>query len=988
MSNKSEFDIGQVSAFNSIDDSVISDLYKNSEKIVFEMGSPITFKNEISNKIYIITSGQARVLYNVKGKRSKRSTFRKIGQGEIIGLASLLSISGCEDMIAASNMELIAFSDESILNLYFKDINFRNWCNSNIQTQEIQTIAEKIIDNIPNSNKTIQEIFSSLSNNSKLVIKNDNSMFMNDEKYIYIASSGNIENISIGDELKNKTIIKTRKNLPARIIGIDKKTYKEIIDDNLIINKNQVIKENTITEQIKKEYTSTTFPEKTSIDFGQYTNEKKFNLIEAKGIAQETVSTLQMLFIEMDLPFRKDTAERTIRDSIKDNKAPSFQVIGGILNSMGLHPTGVNIPFQISHRIVTPAIIPWKESYALLKECNQKELTVASPRDGWVKISIDKLEEYFPDGFISIINAEKTNCSPNQKFNINWFIPSLNKNKGVLIQVFIASFIVQLFGLANPLLIQVIIDKVIAQRSLDTLQILGIALVVVTILGGFIGSLRTFLFAETTNRIDTRLGAEVIDHLLRVPLNYFDKRPVGELSSRISELETIRNFLTGQAVTTILDAMFSVIYIIVMIFYSWLLALIALLVVPIQILLTLLGAPLFRKQIRNVAEENAKTQSHLVEVLTGVQTVKAQNIEIVSRWKWQDLYSKYISKSFEKTITGTALNETSNVLQQLSQLLVLWVGATLVLQGKLSLGQLIAFRIISGYVTQPLLRLSTIWQSIQQLKVSFERLADIIDTPEESSEEDKLNIPLPKISGKVSFQNISFSFLKGSENVLSNVNLDVQAGKFVGVVGQSGSGKSTLMKLIPRLYSPDKGKILIDGYDISKVELYSLRRQIGIVPQEPLLFSGKISENISIADPDASSEDIVRAAKSANAHDFIMTLPNGYSTKVGERGSGLSGGQKQRIAIARTLLNKPKMLILDEATSALDYDTERKVCDNIAKDYTNSTIFFITHRLSTIKNADIIVYLNDGVISEIGTHNELIDIKGRYYALYKQQEGE
>ena len=223
---------------------------------------------------------------------------------------------------------------------------------------------------------------------------------------------------------------------------------------------------------------------------------------------------------------------------------------------------------------------------------------------------------------------------------------------------------------------------------------------------------------------------------------------------------------------------------------------------------------------------------------------------------------------------------------------------------------------------------------------------------------------------------------------MTNVSLEVPAGKFVGVVGQSGSGKSTLMKLIPRLYNPNNGKILIDGYDISKVELYSLRRQIGIVPQEPLLFSGKISENISVADPDASSEEIVKAAKSANAHDFIMTLPYGYSTKVGERGSGLSGGQKQRIAIARTLLNKPKMLILDEATSALDYDTERKVCDNIAEEYRNSTVFFITHRLSTIKNADIIVYLNKGVISEIGTHNELIDKKGSYYALYKQQEGE
>jgi len=545
---------------------------------------------------------------------------------------------------------------------------------------------------------------------------------------------------------------------------------------------------------------------------------------------------------------------------------------------------------------------------------------------------------------------------------------------------------VQLFSLANPLLIQVIIDKVIAQRSLDTLQILGMALVVVTLMEGVIGSLRTFLFTDTTNRIDLRLGAEVIDHLLRLPLGYFDRRPVGELGSRIAELEKIRNFLTGQALMTLLDAAFSVIYIIVMAIYSWLLTIIALGVLPIQIALTLLGAPLFRRQYRQAAEENARTQSHLVEVLTGIQTVKAQNVEMVSRWKWQDFYSKYIARTFEKTITGTFLNETSQVLQKLSQLLVLWVGATMVLKGELTLGQLIAFRIISGYVTQPLLRLSSIWQNIQELRVSFERLADVVDTPEESSPADKANIPLPPVHGEVEFENVSFSFAPGSPEVLKNVNLHIPQGTFIGVVGQSGSGKSTMMKLLPRLYSPTKGRILVDRYDIDKVELYSLRRQIGIVPQDPLLFSGTISENIALTNPEASSDAIVQAARIAAAHDFIMELPNGYSTSVGERGASLSGGQRQRIAIARTLLSNPRLLVMDEATSALDYDTERQVCDNLRESLKDSSVFFITHRLSTIRRADQIVMMHQGAIVETGTHEELMALKGRYYALYRQQE--
>jgi len=398
------------------------------------------------------------------------------------------------------------------------------------------------------------------------------------------------------------------------------------------------------------------------------------------------------------------------------------------------------------------------------------------------------------------------------------------------------------------------------------------------------------------------------------------------------------------------------------------------------------GAPLFRRQYRQTAEENARTQSHLIEVLTGIQTVKAQNVEMVSRWKWQDLYSKYISRSFEKTITATALSETSQTLQKLSQLLVLWVGATLVLKGDMSLGQLIAFRIISGYVTQPLLRLSSLWQSFQELKVSFERLADVIDTSEESNEADKAKIPMSPLAGSVVFENICFRFKPNGPQVLDHVNLAIPTGTFVGVVGQSGSGKSTLTKMLSRLYAPTDGRILIDGTDIDKVELYSLRRQIGIVPQEPLLFSGSVAENIALTDPDVSSDAIVQAAQLACAHDFIMELPAGYSTDVGERGANLSGGQRQRLALARTLLSQPRLLVLDEATSALDYATERRVCDNLLESLSHATVFFITHRLSTVRRADLIVMMDQGQVVETGTHDELIEQRGRYYALYRQQE--
>jgi ATP-binding cassette subfamily B protein len=388
--------------------------------------------------------------------------------------------------------------------------------------------------------------------------------------------------------------------------------------------------------------------------------------------------------------------------------------------------------------------------------------------------------------------------------------------------------------------------------------------------------------------------------------------------------------------------------------------------------------------LRTKAERNAETQSYLVEVISGIQTVKAQNIELRSRFAWQERYSRYVAAGFKNVIISTLAGSTSNFLNKLSSLLILWMGAYLVLQGELTLGELIAFRIISGYVTSPILRLAQLWQNFQETALSLERLSDIVDTPQEA-EQDRDNIPLPEIVGAVKYENISFRFNTGTPLQLCNVNLDFSAGKFIGIVGQSGAGKSTLTKLLIRLYEPESGRVLIDGYDIAKVELYSLRRQIGVVPQDTLLFDGTVQDNIALTNPDATTEEIIEAAKIAVAHEFIMNLPNGYNTRVGERGAALSGGQRQRIAIARSVLQKPKLLVLDEATSALDYPTERQVCLNLAAAFQGNTVFFITHRLNTVVNADIIVVMDSGRVIEQGNHDELMKMKGHYHYLYNQQ---
>lgn len=720
---------------------------------------------------------------------------------------------------------------------------------------------------------------------------------------------------------------------------------------------------------------------------GERTGKQHYPFIRGTGALEGTLACFQMLSQYFGMPFRRDILRRVI--STQQSRVGNLSVMhcGAVAELMGLSVQLVNIPAAAVNRLPTPALLSWQDSFAILYDSSERELVLAVPDSGIKRLKPSRfIEEWGDEGQVLLLKTTKE--TPKERFGLSWFVPSLIRYRRVLVEVLIASFFVQLFGLANPLMIQLIIDKVIVQNSISTLNVLGILLVAVAVFEALLTSLRTYLFVDTTNRIDMALGSEIIDHLLRLPLRYFEKRPVGELSTRIGELENIRQFLTGTALTVVLDAVFSVVYIVVMFIYSWVLTLVTLGVIPLFVALTVFVSPIVRQQLRTKAERQAETQSYLVEVLSGISTVKAQNIELRARWKWQERYGRYVSDGFKNVLTSTAASSTSNFLNKLSALLVLWVGAYLVLDGKLSLGQLIAFRIISGYVTGPLLRLAQIWQNFQQTALSLERLSDIVDMPQEADEADRYNISLPPVEGTVKYENVSFRFAASGPLQLNNVSIEIPAGTFVGIVGQSGSGKSTMTKLLPRLYDPLSGRIIVDGYDISKVELYSLRRQIGIVPQETLLFDGTVQENIALTNPDASSEEIIEAAQIAVAHDFIMELPSGYNTRVGERGSALSGGQRQRIAIARTILQSPQLLIMDEATSALDYNTERQVCLNLAQVYKGRTVLFITHRLSTIRNADLILMMDQGAIVEQGTHQELMAQKGRYYCLYMQQEAQ
>jgi ATP-binding cassette subfamily B protein len=982
--------VAAVPPFDQLSPNALSYATERFQLLRYRMGQAVLVRDRLPNQVCIVYQGQVRLL-GYDPRTQKPVTLQLLQPGAIFGWVGLVRGVPCETVIASTETICLTLSATDFLALLEREPILANAFRQQAPLMEVFDLLGTELHRQANGDADLKEL--STQAETEAVVCNlppgriPVSQLEQDRIWL-VSGGGEIENFPVGSRLTLNdrfNSIEVMGNQPARIIGFPVSLTEQIADAS--------VPETAETAAIEPELEIPYAPERPEdpdpslAASGKPSGRRSYPLVRGKGELDEAMACLQMLCQYFNMPFRKDVVKRVLVGQSQRIGGVSLELCGAVAEMMGLNAQLVVAPANAISRIEGPALLKWQDGLVVLYEANDRELVIADPQSGIRRRRpADFLETWGQQGEVLLLKSTKQ--TPQQRFGLSWFLPAVQKHKRVLIEVFIASFFVQLFALANPLMIQVIIDKVIVQKSIDTLHVLGILLLVLAIFEAVLTSLRTYLFVDTTNRIDMSLGSEIIDHLLRLPLRYFERRPVGELATRINELENIRQFLTGTALTVVLDAVFSVIYIVVMFIYSWLLTLVSLLTVPLFILLAVVASPLIRNQLRVKAERNAETQSYLVEVVSGIQTVKAQNMELRARWQWQQRYARYVSAGFKTVLTSTTAGSASNFLNQLSGLLVIWVGAYLVLQGQLSLGQLIAFRIIAGYVTSPLLRLAQLWQNFQEVGLSIERLSDIVDSAPEADETDRQNIPMPVIQGQVKFDDVSFRFGTSGPWQLTNVSLEFPAGAFVGIVGQSGSGKSTLMKLLPRLYDLEEGRIIIDGYDISKVELYSLRQQIGIVPQDTLLFEGTVQENIALTCPNASADEIIRAAQVAAAHDFIMELPNGYNTRVGERGASLSGGQRQRIAIARTVLQNPRLLILDEATSALDYDSERRVCLNLAEVFSDRTVFFITHRLSTIRNADIILLMDKGSPVEIGTHNELMALRGRYYCLYQQQEAE
>ena len=955
-----------------------------AQRYTFKPGERLLRPDELIDNIFLVVDGNVRLIgFN---QNNEQISLGLRGPGQLLGWVSLMRAIPTEYVQASTEVVAIGFSAKLFVSYLFSNSRFANYFYSLTSLHESYVVAQAAYENSASPSINWDSNFNEYINTTLVY-----SIFPGEplsklpsipNNFSWYLSTPNLPGIPIGSNI-NQTLltlppIKGLK-LPYRLLAMPQTSSILISTHGSKLNE-------IITS--KSSVSSIDLHQLGILESDSITDEMRFPVIFGKGPLQEALAICEMLALHQNVPFRRDAIQKVLEDQFRRDKSLSIELIGGLCELLGLTSQIAEIPKEYISSIELPVVFFLDNIPVILFQLRMGNFVYAHPHKGLKSLPLDSLQSHLSDSLRFLI-PRRISSAPLSRFGLNWFTPLLKKYRSPLLLVFIASLLAQLFALAIPLLLQQIIDKVLTQGNLSSLNVLGAAMIIMALFQGILQALRTYILVDTTDRMDLTLGSVVIDRLLSLPLSYFERRSVGDLSQRLGELNTIRSFLTGTALVSALNIIFAFIYLAVMLLYSPLLTAVALSTFPLYILLVFSVSPIYKSLIRKRAVAQSRTQSHLIEVIGGIQTVKAQHFELTARWKWQDRYRNFVSEGFKSVALGSTSSEIGNFLNQLSGLLVLWIGMWLVLKGEFTLGQLIAFRIISSNVTGPLLQLSGLYQGFQGVQLSMERLSDVIDQePELNKPSDIHQISLPSIIGDVRFENIYFRFASKGPYNLEDISIQVSSGSFVGIVGQSGSGKSTLMKLVSQLYSPHKGRIYIDNYDVSKVDLQSLRRQIGIVPQDSLLFEGTVSENIALNDPNATTEAIIESARISCAHEFIMGLEHGYATPLAERGSNISGGQRQRIAIARTILSSPQLLIMDEATSALDFDSETRLCRNLQCWAKGKTVFFITHRLSSIRTSDLILVMHEGRLVEQGTHTELLSLNGRYSTLYKQQDSD
>ena len=948
----------------------------------YRLGQTLLEAHVLPTSVFCLLQGQLRVLApNAVGASS--CTIDRRGPGSLVGWCGLVRRRPCEYVRAMGPVKTLELPADHFLALLDAHHTFAAWFHRQLPHAELYQLLREHVQHQPAYAPFLDDWLNrelAVGLISQISISTPPVEPRSDLLWLY-SSGGPLA--SLWSSVDNQLATSAAPSLPwLRLIGLPEPpspspsqplAVSELLPQDLIANGTQA-------GLVENNPSLPPWPLSPSSPTGA-----TLSLPRASGAETIPLAIATALARYFNLPLNRDSLRDFIAAILRQQARLNLVNAGQLLDYLGLRVIMTKVPLDRLQRVPVPSVLEQHEQLVLLDGVDENGLLrILDPELGPLHVPLAEMQ-VDENGLVELLLLDRRLDSMEARFGWSWFMPYIRPHRREIVEVIVASSVVNLLALATPLGLQVLIDQVARYQNMSALISISVLLLIAGVATAVVRTLRTYIFAQVANRIDQDSKSTILDRLVRLPQGFFDSRPVGQIIYYFNMLDRLREFLLGQALTTVIDFAFAILYIFILLAINPLLTLVTLSTLPLMLILALVTNPMFEGLVKRSIGESVRTYSFLNEAITGIQTIKSQNAETKTRWEFLNRYSRFIGEDFKLKLTTESIGNIATFINDLNGLLVIGFGIWLVMQNQLTLGGFIAFRIISGYITRPLIQLVQTWQQFRITTRQLQMVGDVVDRNTEQSEQEATNIPMPPVRGHVTFENVSFRFGDDGPLVLQGINLEIPEGCFVGMVGSSGSGKSTVLKLLPRFYRALEGKVKIDGFDVTKVELYSLRRQVGVVPQDSLLFDGTIRENLLLVKPDATVEEMIRATRIACAHDFIMEMAHGYNSSVGERGAGLSGGQRQRLAIARAVLQNPRMLIFDEATSALDARTERELCRNLFEAFRGRTVFFITHRLSTVRPADQIVLMDRGAVMETGSHQQLMALQGWYYALYNSQ---
>ena len=987
------------------------ELYQLAERlkpIHYSLGQTVVSVGEEADAFFIVYSGRARVI--AIGKKGEEITVGTLTRGDWFGEQGLLTnLQRNQTVRAASDLSVLRLNKDDFDDLLEKHPSLREFLKQYISDLSLKNFLKVSTAFAPLSPGEISDLSHSIKlieyEPEKTIIREGDAadaffvMRTGAARVIKESNDGQVINSLAAGDAFGELALLTGQPRSASIVTTEASSVLRLgkADFDRIISASPKFKASIASIaagygklETRDDFISHQLAEETRItqvnDHSVYTPRRKRRY---PSLLQVSETDCGAACLSMILKFfGKHVSINKLRELANVGRdGSSLKSIAEAAEKLGFVTRGLKTSYDRLERVELPAIVHWQGfHFVVLYEVTRDRVILSDPAIGLRKISRAQFEKEWTGYLLLLTPTAQIETVEESKTTRSRFLPLLRPHVAVLAEIFLASLMLQFFGLALPIFTQLIVDNVLVHKSTSMLNGLLVGMLCIAIFQTTTTALRYYLLVHTTRRIDMQMVVAFYRHIFSLPLRYFEERKVGDILKRFNENARIRNFLTGRVLGVTLDCLMIFVYLALMFYYSVKLSVAAVVFIPGYIALTLIVTPIFKRQFREAFEKSADADSQIVESISGVGAIKAQASERTFRWKLEGLIAKSLNVQFRSALSGMATISIGNMLQTLNTIVLFWYGAHLVINDELSIGQLIAFNVLVSSVTRPILSVVDLWREFQEINIAFERLNDVFDSKPEEEAGAQNRISLPRIHGRLKFENVTFRYpTRADKNALQNVTLEIQPGQTVALVGRSGAGKTTFANLLLRLHEPNEGNIFVDDHDLRHVSISSLRSQIGVVPQDISLFSGTIRENISFGEPDAPLEQIIGAAMLAGAHDFITELPLGYETRIGERGQTLSGGQKQRLAIARALFKKPRILIFDEATSALDTESEGVIQRNLDQILKDRTTIIIAHRLSTVRKADVIIVMDRGTVREIGNHDDLMAQKGLYYYLNSQQ---